>query len=76
MARFKLAKGSRKRTVFPKAVKDEAGTVTVMIWLAEPTMPSGTFRVKGNLMRSLRIGTARVSEVYDAIKGMCDEGDG
>jgi hypothetical protein len=27
-------------------------------------------------MRSLRIGMARVSEVYDAIKELCDEGDG
>ena len=76
MARFKLAKGSRKRTVFRRAVRDEVGTVTVTVSLAEPTMRGTSFRVKGNLMRSLRIGTARVSEVYDAIKELCDEGDG
>lgn len=60
----KTPKFQRAGRASAKSYKDEAGDVVVRINL----MKAGAVYAKGNLMKSLRVGNARVSEVFAAIE--------
>lgn len=46
---------------------DLRGTVRVMVTLADPERPKGTYSVRGNMTKTMTIRKAKVSEVAQAI---------
>ena len=62
---LQLAPDNRKATQIPA---DAEGTVVVKIFLAW----KGHQAVKGNITRTIRL-TGKVTEVYDAIMGLCND---